>query len=109
MFNVSNIPSDFLSTKYAINLIHSTTERIERRLSEEQCTNESYSAFMDLINPEMSVKLRCVSFISVSSKNEKMRCKKYWNDELQLQWNKVCEKEKLWLKCKNSNLKKKCA
>ena len=40
------------------------------------------------------------------SKGRKMKCKKYWNEELELQWIKVCEKEKLWLKCKTNNVRK---
>ena len=35
-----------------------------------------------------------------------MQCKKYWNEELEIQWNKACEKEKLWLKCKQNNGRK---
>ena len=38
---------------------------------------------------------------SFNSKGNRMRSKKYWNNELQLQWNKVCEKERLWPKCTN--------
>ena len=35
-----------------------------------------------------------------------MKCKKYWNKELKEQWKKVYEKEKLWLKCESSNIRK---
>ena len=103
LFNVSNIPTDFLNNGDAANLIHRTVERIERSLPEANGANDAYSAFTDLINSEMNAKLKCVSHAkSFNSKGNRMRSKKYWNNELQLQWNKVCEKERLWLKCTNS-------
>ena len=58
---------------------------------------------MDLINSEMNAKLKYVSHTEVNAKGRRMKCKKYWNNDLQMQSTKVCEKERIWLKCKNSN------
>ena len=104
-FNVTNIPEDFLNNREAVSLIERTIERIESSISEEHGANSAYSAFMDLLQTEMSSKLKSYSNTQYS-KGRKMKCKKYWNEELELQWIKVCEKEKLWLKCKTNNVRK---
>ena len=104
-FNVLNIPSDFLNNDETTILIERTIERIETSISEEHGANGAYSAFMDLIYTEMDSKLK--SFTNKPHlKGRKMKCKNYWNEELELQWSKVCVKEKLWLKCKTNNARK---
>ena len=102
-YNVSNIPTDFLNNRDAAVMIQRTIERIDQNLSEERGANEAYSAFLDLLNSEMNAKLTCFKQTDVNFKGRRMKCKKYWNNNLQIQWNKVCEKEKLWLKCRNNN------
>ena len=86
-------------------MIHRTVERIDRNLSEEHGANEAYSAFSDFIYSEMDANLKCFTRTDVNSMGRRMKCKKYWNNDLQIQWNKVCEKEKLWLKCRNDNVR----
>ena len=104
-FNVLNIPSDFLNNDETTILIERIIERIETSISEEHGANGAYSAFMDLIYTEMDSKLK--SFTNKPHlKGRKMKCKNYWNEEPELQWSKVCVKEKLWLKCKTNNARK---
>ena len=84
-FNVTNIPQDFLNNREAISLIERTIERIDYIISEEHGANSAYSAFMDLLQTEMSSKLK--SYLNTQySKGRKMKCKKYWNEEFELQW-----------------------
>ena len=42
-------------------------------------------------------------YVHLESKGNKLKYKKYWNDELECQWERVCDKERIWLKCKNDN------
>ena len=100
---MSSIPTDFLNNRDAAIMIQRTVERIDRNLSEEHGAHEAYSAFSDLILSEMKAKLKCFTQTVVNSKGRRMKSKKYWNNDLQIQWNKVCEKEKRWLKCRNNN------
>ena len=36
------------------------------------------------------------------SSRKKSRYKPYWSDDLQSAWDTVCEKERLWLRCRGS-------
>ena len=105
-FNLTDIPVDFMNNQDILQQIEQTVLKIEDILSEENGASAAYSEFMELIRSEMDTKLKCVNKQSSEIKTNKMKYKKYWNDELQRQWSIVCEKERTWLKCKNNNKKK---
>ncbi|MEW8546052.1 MAG: hypothetical protein AB2693_21220, partial [Candidatus Thiodiazotropha sp.] len=105
-YNVSNLPNEFMTNRDALLLIQQTIERIELSISDVNGANDAYSAFMDLCHSEMEDKLKSFSSRSKKPKGHKMKYKKYWNQELDIQWSKVCVKEKLWLKCKSNNKKR---
>lgn len=105
-YKLTNIPIDFMNNQNILQQIEQTVLKIENILSEEHGANAAYSEFMELIPSEMDTKIKYVNKYLSDSKGNKMKYKKYWNDELERQWNIVCEKERTWLKCKNNNRKR---
>ena len=55
----------------------------------------TYSAFIDLLQTEMSSKL---------IRRGKMKCTKYWNEELHLQWSALWFKKYIYWASKIGNL-----
>ena len=86
--------------------VQETILEIEEKLTEENGANEAYSAFTELIHSDMSEKLKCLHTRSSEFKGNKLKYKKYWNDELERQWSRVRDKERIWLKCNDINKKR---
>ena len=105
-YNVQQMPNDFMNNPSILQQIQQTFLIIKEKLTEQNGANEAYSAFTELIHSEMSEKLKRLHTRTSERKGNKLKYKKYWNDELEYQWNRVCDKERIWLKCKNNNKKR---
>ncbi|VDI68964.1 Hypothetical predicted protein [Mytilus galloprovincialis] len=92
-YNLKRFPLNFLNNNKHI---QNTIDKIENELS--------------LIQKEMkdTVPILKTPTGPSSNKRKKSLRKPYWTEELTSLWNKVCIKEKQWLKCKNcTNLRRK--
>ena len=101
-FNLSNIPLNFCA--------EDETRQVLEALIENECDNYNqsrinniYDEFCSVVKNEMQAKLphKDIS-IKLGQSNKRRRLQKpWWNDELQILWNNMCDSEKAWLKCKN--------
>jgi hypothetical protein len=62
----------------------------------------AYDEFQLLVKSEMENKLPTYES-SPRDNRRKLRYKPYWNENLSLQWKKVCESEKIWLRFTSAN------
>lgn len=109
-YDTRNIPDDWLCTESAISEITRIIEILENSEATQCNLYHMYEQFVNTIKTEMSSKLQSKTvFIHDGVSNKRRRCKKpWWNEELTILWNEVCELEKLWLKCSIRNQKKEC-
>ena len=66
--------------------------------------DETYEKFCSVIQNEMSTKLPKRNIIiryGIQNKRRRIR-NPWWNDDLQILWNDMCQAERAWLKCRNS-------
>ncbi|VDI47596.1 Hypothetical predicted protein [Mytilus galloprovincialis] len=101
-FKLTNVPNDFLKNIGIIEKVNETIIRIENSIQITQNVQTAYNEFQLLIHSEMENKLSVLNLTNGSQKRKKSLYKPYWNDNLSLQWNKVCESEKKWLKFQGS-------
>ena len=102
-YKFNKIPEHFLNNPDAHTSIRETISRIEDLLREQNDVNEAYSMFTNLLHNEVE---KVIPKFSNVRNNPRSKYKKYWNDELQNQWDRVCEHERLWLSCKDVNKKR---
>ena len=59
--------------------------------------------FYSVVKKEMMSKLPNKNVVIKLGQSNKRRriLKSWWNDELQMMWNDMCDAERAWLKCKN--------
>ena len=80
-----------------------TIQKIENNIEVSSDVQNAYDEFQSLIKCEMDNKLPIYNNRSIRDKSKKSRFKPYWNDVLAMQWDKVCETEKKWLRFNRSN------
>ena len=102
-YNLSKIPENFLNHESSIPLITDTIRKIEQSLSQANDVSLAYRSFTDMLSLEMDKKLpkkNSIAFVTCP------KYKPYWNDELQNAWDKVCSKERSWLRSNGSQSEK---
>ncbi|CAC5411941.1 unnamed protein product [Mytilus coruscus] len=107
-YNTRNLPDDWLPTSSVISEINEIIRRLESSEATQDNIDRVYEYFVSVIKNEMSSKLPSKTIcIHDGASNKKRKCRKpWWNDDLTVLWNEVCNSEKMWLKCKNRNQKK---
>lgn len=108
-YDVSNIPvnvcNDYETASYLQAL-----GTFEGNVKSQNDIDELYGDFCSTIKTAMSSTLSKKNIViqyGVCNKRRRIR-KPWWDDDLQVLWNNMCEAEKAWLKCKNeqkNNLK----
>ena len=76
---------------------------IENSIGISENVQTAYDEFQMFIHDEMDNKIPKKTFNNGIGKRKKSLYKPYWNLELTDQWNRVCEAEKKWLKCKGQS------
>ncbi|CAC5416748.1 unnamed protein product [Mytilus coruscus] len=99
-FNLKRFPLNFLDNNTHI---QDTIDKIEHELVTNKDVNSAYTEFVTLIEKEMKDTVPVLKTPTGPSSNKRKKSfrKPYWTEELTSLWNKVCIKEKQWLKCKN--------
>ncbi|CAC5404135.1 unnamed protein product [Mytilus coruscus] len=106
-YNLKRFPLNFLDNNTHI---QHTIDKIENELVTNKDINSAYTEFVTLIEKEMKDTVPVLKTPTGPSSNKRKKSlrKPYWSEELTSLWNKVCIKEKQWLKCKNcTNLRRK--
>ncbi|CAG2199313.1 unnamed protein product [Mytilus edulis] len=106
-YNLKRFPLNFLDNNTHI---QDTIDKIEHELVTNKDINSAYTEFVTLIEKEMKDTVPVLKTPTGPSSNKRKKSlrKPYWTEELTSLWNKVCIKEKQWLKCKNcTNLRRK--
>ena len=102
-YNLTNIPPSFCHDEHS-NSLFQTLNNLVTNLQSQQDVDKIYSEFCSIVQSEMSLKLpkrEIVVKFGVSNKRRRIR-KPWWSDDLQAFWNDMCDAEKAWLKCRNS-------
>ena len=102
-YNLSKIPENFLNDESSIPLIIDTIRKIEQSLSQANDVSLAYRSFTDMLSVEMDKMLpkkNSTAFVTST------KYKPYWNEELQNAWDKVCSKERSWLRSNGNQSEK---
>ena len=105
-FNVKDIPGDFLQDGNS-EAVLAAMQRIEDSSSTQSDINSAYDEFVSLVTKSLDVFCTTNSKSHNATKRHKRTGKPYWNQELQLQWNEVCQLERQWRRANNQGQKRK--
>ena len=104
-YSVKNIPSNFMSLDN-VN-IRSAIHRIENMIKAQNNINETYSYVCNILTREMDKLLPIrKTKPNFNVKNNKLKHKPYWDEDLSNKWSDVCVKERMFLKHKGSGRQK---
>ena len=99
-YDVRTIPEDFMDHTQ----VRTAVERIEQCLQQGENLDSVYEKFVDVVQEEMNHKLPkqqiTIDGKKLQNVKHKMKCKPYWNNELQTKFHDVCLKEKCFVKAK---------
>lgn len=98
-YNLSSIPSDFLSGEVYRVDITTTIQKIEHDIDHLCDINQAYSDFSKFIISQMDKHIGRKVAKNTQHRNKKSLYKPYWNHDLEQQCNLTREKERDWLKC----------
>ena len=99
-FDVSDVPSSFLSNPSTLFKINSAIASLEGSLRSQTDIDAVYETFCGLVRDEMYTELPYKRIKAGMTCNKKRRIgKPWWNDNLTELWNQVCEAERIWLRC----------
>ena len=102
-YDVHNIPESFLADHNIVSSLHNTVFSLESSLRTQNEIDKSYQDLCEQIKTEMSERLhkRTVKINNSSSNKRRKIGKPWWDENLSILWNKVCQAEKLYVKCHN--------
>lgn len=100
IYNVKNIPNNWLQDENVIGQINSCIVNIENSYDNQIDIDNVYNEFINIMQTEMNDKLEQKTKLLDGCNNKRRRFKKpWWSDELTLKWNETCLAESQYLKC----------
>ena len=98
-----NYPQGFLND--CASELNICIDKLESGVSNQKDIDGIYKEIVSIVKTEMQDKLEHRKIkISVGTDNKHRRSRKpWWNEELTVLWNNLCEAEKIMLKCKSRN------
>ncbi|CAC5418951.1 unnamed protein product [Mytilus coruscus] len=94
-YDTRNLPDDWLLTSSAISEINGLIQHLESSEATQDNIDRVYEDFVSVIKIEMSKFLSKTIRIHDGASNKKRKCRKpWWNDDLTILWNEVCDSEK---------------
>ena len=104
-YNVRSLPQEFLNNESARTRLLELIEHIELTRDTQQEIDNIYAEFCETYHTEMNKWLRSKNVHPTAHKRLKRCTKPFWNENLSLLWNVLCEKEKQFLQSKDSRRK----
>ncbi len=98
-YNVQSIPNVFMNNDVSQEKLIQLIEDMELLQQTQQEVDNIYMQFCTMYYEEMNIWLKSKNVHPAAYKRFKRRTKPFWNDDLTLLWNDLCEKEKMYLQC----------
>ncbi|CAG2195952.1 unnamed protein product [Mytilus edulis] len=100
-FKLDGLNNEPFSSENMQNVLRDTICRIEVALNRSKDVNKAFVELKHLLIKELELTCKELKPPVSNMRTNKCKRKPYWSDELQDSWNKTCDAERQWKRCKS--------